>query len=200
MADPVNSDTLRQAMDAQDVTDNETRAGLAAIAMGESAMQGSTEQGYAHTNDARIHLVFGSRVDLPDATLDEIKADDRKFFDLVYGGPWGLTNLGNNPGTDDGYNFRGRGFIQLTGRANYQRYSTKIGHPEIMADPDLANTPNLAAALAVAYILDRYHGGGFQAMMNCVGNNTPDIAATKERYYAQFLASGEFNAVPPPDG
>jgi len=95
---------------------------------------------------------------------------------------------------DDGFNFRGRGFIQLTGRGNYARYAAKIGRPDLMDNPDLANDPETAARLAVAYILDRYHGGGFEAMMRSVGNNTPDIAATKERFFEQFMASGEFAA------
>src|SRR5690348_16907834 len=169
------ADALRAAMDAQHITDNETRAGLAAICMGESAMTGHVETGYAHTGNTRIRQIFGSRVaGLSDAQLDMIKADERSFFNLVYGGPWGMRNLGNTE-PDDGYNFRGRGFIQLTGRANYARYAAKTGHPEIIANPDLANNPGIAAALAVAYIVDRYHGGGFDAMLSAVGNNAPDI-------------------------
>lgn len=195
MADELSADLLRAAMDQQHVTDNDTRAGLAAIAMGESGMQGYTETGYAHTPNARIRLVFGSRVaNLSDDRLNALKAADRDFFDWVYGAQFDdITHLGNTQ-PDDGYNFRGRGFIQLTGRSNYTRYSGKIGHPEIVDSPDLANNPPLAAQLAVAYIVDRYHGGGFSQMMACVGNNTPDIAAKKQAYYDQFVASGEFAA------
>lgn len=197
MTGTIPADLLRQAMDAAHITDNPTRAGIAAVCMGESDMQGYTEEGYAHTRNARIREVFGSRVaGLSDADLDTAKADDRRFFNLVYGGEWGARNLGNTqPG--DGYEFRGRGLIQLTGRSNYERYSGRIGHPEIVENPDLANRPDLAALLAVAYIADRYKGGGFVRLVNSVGNNTPDVLAAKQNYYRHFLTDGTFDATPP---
>ena len=57
---------------------------------------------------------------------------------------------GNRKG--EGYKFRGRGAIQLTGRANYQAFANYIGRPDIMENPDLvANDPELAAASAAWY-------------------------------------------------
>jgi putative chitinase len=54
----------------------------------------------------------------------------------------GRTDLGNTqPG--DGPRYKGRGLIQLTGRANYQRYGDLlqidlVGHPELAGDPATA--------------------------------------------------------------
>lgn len=188
MTDP--ADILRAAMDAQKITDNETRAGIAAIAMGESAMTGYAEAGYAHTPNARIREIYPTRCGrLSDATLDQLKATDKTWFDFIYGG-----ELGNIPNTDDGYNFRGRGDCQITGRANYLSCGDACSHPEVVASPDLVSSdPTIGAAMTVAFIRLNYHGGGFAAMMRCVGNSTPDIVATKEKYFAQFTASGEFN-------
>lgn len=47
----------------------------------------------------------------------------------------GRTDLGNVlPG--DGYRFRGRGYIQLTGRDNYKEYAADVG-TDLVSDPDL---------------------------------------------------------------
>lgn len=56
----------------------------------------------------------------------------------------GRTELGNTV-TGDGYRFRGRGLIQLTGRTNYEKFGQYVGkdltngtQPDLVAQPDLA--------------------------------------------------------------
>ncbi|MFJ4347915.1 C1 family peptidase [Pseudomonas sp. NPDC089401] len=62
----------------------------------------------------------------------------------------GVSKLGNSqPG--DGARFRGRGYVQLTGRAAYQRWGQQLGL-DLTADPDLANAPEVAAALLALHI------------------------------------------------
>ena len=73
------------------------------------------------------------------------------FANLVY-----ATSNGNNqPG--DGYRFRGRGFIQLTGRDNYKSMSDKLldRSIDLVADPDRAAEPDIAARIAVAFWTNR---------------------------------------------
>jgi predicted chitinase len=61
----------------------------------------------------------------------------------------GRKDLGNvNPG--DGVRYKGRGYVQLTGRANYRTYGNKIG-VDLENNPDLAKRPDIAAAIAIAY-------------------------------------------------
>jgi putative chitinase len=61
----------------------------------------------------------------------------RLVFDIAYGG-----RMGNAPPpSDDGYNFRGRGLSQVTGREGYAKLAAKTGlplteHPELLSDPD----------------------------------------------------------------
>lgn len=62
-------------------------------------------------------------------------------------------SLGNtHPG--DGAKFRGRGFIQLTGRDNYRRYGERID-VDLEVDPAQANAPRIAAVLLALFIADR---------------------------------------------
>lgn len=190
------ADMLRQEMDRQHVTDNQLRAGIAAIAMGESGFQMKPELGYANTSDDRIRMIFGSRIAvLSNDELDRLKASDQDFFNFVYGGSWGKIKLGNTePG--DGYKFRGRGAFQITGRANYQRYGNMVGRPDILDNPDIADDPAVACAMAVAYMRYNYKGGGWEEMKRVVGNNIADIEATKNQLFEQYLQSGEFDPIP----
>jgi putative chitinase len=75
------------------------------------------------------------------AALYERKPE--KIANLVYGG-----RMGNGvEATGDGYKFRGRGFIQLTGRDNYVAFSKAINE-DLTMNPDLVATkyPLLSAA------------------------------------------------------
>jgi putative chitinase len=51
------------------------------------------------------------------------------------------SRMGNgNRNTGDGWRFRGRGYVQLTGRTNYKAFSDHIGDINIMVNPDLIAT------------------------------------------------------------
>jgi putative chitinase len=59
----------------------------------------------------------------------------RALADKVYNG-----RMGNRPGTNDGYDFRGRGGSQCTGRDGYERLAKTTGldvvnHPDMILDP-----------------------------------------------------------------
>jgi predicted chitinase len=65
----------------------------------------------------------------------------------------GRSDLGNTqPG--DGKRYKGRGYIQLTGRANYTHYGSKLG-VDLAGKPELAKRPDIAADVAVAYWNER---------------------------------------------
>lgn len=71
------------------------------------------------------------------------KADQEQLANTLYGGAWGLKNLGNTlPG--DGWLFRGRGLKQLTGRGNYTEYERASSYP-VTAYPDLLLDYKVAA-------------------------------------------------------
>ncbi len=62
-------------------------------------------------------------------------------------------DLGNQ-GRPDGDRYKGRGFIQLTGRDNYRRYGPAVAL-DLEADPDRANDPAIAAALLARFLKDK---------------------------------------------
>lgn len=70
--------------------------------------------------------------------------DDVRIGERVYGG-----RMGNGPeGTGDGYVFRGRGPIQITGRAMYRKASANVGPPDFEADPLRVQQPAFGALVA----------------------------------------------------
>lgn len=77
-----------------------------------------------------------------------------------YGGPSyftamyeGRSDLGNTqPG--DGARYHGRGYIQLTGRANYRAYGDKLGLP-LEDRPGLALRPRVGARVLAQYFKER---------------------------------------------
>lgn len=64
-------------------------------------------------------------------------------------------DLGNQ-GAPDGERFRGRGYVQLTGRFNYQRYGEHLGFGRRLIDePELASDPAVAGRLLAAFLKDK---------------------------------------------
>jgi peptidoglycan L-alanyl-D-glutamate endopeptidase CwlK len=78
-------------------------------------------------------------------------------FNTAPGGPDfglydGLASLGNTE-AGDGARFKGRGFVQLTGRANYQNFGKAIGlGNQLIENPELANDPETAGALLAGFL------------------------------------------------
>ena len=59
----------------------------------------------------------------------------QKIANRVY-----ANRMGNgDEASGDGYNYRGRGYIQLTGKDNYKAFATFIGE-DVVANPDLVAT------------------------------------------------------------
>jgi peptidoglycan L-alanyl-D-glutamate endopeptidase CwlK len=64
-------------------------------------------------------------------------------------------DLGNR-GAPDGNRFKGRGFVQLTGRANYTTFSAKLSMGTgLVEDPDKANDPTIASQLLALFLKDK---------------------------------------------
>ena len=71
----------------------------------------------------------------------------------VYGNRMGNREVG------DGYRFRGRGAIQLTGRYNYTRFSNAMSDPTILSNPDQLLRPTMAAMSACWFYVNHVPSG-----------------------------------------
>jgi Putative peptidoglycan binding domain len=64
-------------------------------------------------------------------------------------------SLGNR-GRPDGARFKGRGFVQLTGRDNYRVHGAAIGlGNQLITNPELANRPDIAAKLLASFLKNK---------------------------------------------
>ncbi|AXH70879.1 glycohydrolase [Vibrio phage BONAISHI] len=101
----------------------------------------------------RLRQVWPSRF-RSSATARKYAYNPEGLAAYVYNG-----RMGNRPGTDDGWRYRGSGFIQLTGRSNFEKYA-KITGTYIDVDPDtLRKDKHLALITAIAYFCHRRYKG-----------------------------------------
>ena len=100
------------------------------------------EESLNYTSAARIAAVWPSRFN--QVTAAAYVRNPRKLANKVYNG-----RMGNRPGSDDGFNFRGRGGSQVTGREGYEKLSAKTGL-DLINHPDLVNEPQYWLDCAVA--------------------------------------------------
>ncbi len=119
------------------------------------------------------------------------------YFESKYGYKTtkGLKELGNTR-AGDGYKFRGRGYVQLTGRAHYQKWTKRLQDQNFKingAVPDLVSNPELVATnkvLAAKILVEGMRDGLFIPANGGLANY---ISETKEDF------AGARNTVNPGD-
>ena len=162
---------------------------------------------------ARIREVWPSRFP-SNASAVPYVGEPELLANKVYGARMG--NLGGN----DGWIYRGRGFVQITGRDNYKRAGQILG-VDLLTFPELAEEPETAAAILYCGMREGWFTGKKLADYFRPGLIDPynarriinglDRAAEIAGYYRAFagaLATAGYtpkpaipviDAVPPPD-
>lgn len=141
---------LQGACKAYDITSPRRLAGFLSQIGHESAGFTRLTESLDYSVDAILSTFGRHRISEADARrLGRTRtqpANQEGIANLIYGGAWGLTNLGNvAPG--DGWRFIGRGLKQLTGRSNYTRCGKALGE-DFIAHPDRLLMPVNAALSA----------------------------------------------------
>lgn len=169
-------------------------------AWGESRFE-PTRENMTYTSAARIRSVWPSRFP-SDAAAKPYVRNPQGLANFVYGG---RADLGNRPGTDDGWRYRGGGLVQLTGRNHYLRLGI-ADTPERILEPELSATALVSGMTLGSFTgkkLADYFGKGkdrdFEAARAIVNG---DVRANGAKYgaYGRAFADALEAAGYPEDG
>ena len=142
----------------------------------------SVSENMNYSSVGRIREVFGrnrtatgARVnDYTDAQLAGLVNNPEALGNFMYG-----HRMGNE---GEGYRFRGRGFIQLTGRNNYAAASEAIfGDDRLVQNPDLAAQPDVASEVTAWFMKTNATRLGNQVGLDATGfmnQNQANLLAT----------------------
>ena len=139
-----NINILIDRMNKKGITSKYAQAAVLAIVKKESNFIPQNEN--LNYSASRLVQIFPSR--FPNLTTASIFANKPEAIaNKVYGGRFGN-------GLNEGFKYRGRGYNQITFKDTYKSIGNKIG-VDLVSNPDLLNTPIVAADAAIVYFLDR---------------------------------------------
>lgn len=130
---------------------------------------------------------FADSRGLPNELAKTIQRKPQQIANAVYGG-----RMGNgDEASGDGWKYRGRGLIQITGRDNYSRIGSAIGI-DLIISPVLAEELETAIRTACGYWslngLNQYADRGDFTKLTKIINGGFNGAAEREEYYKRALA------------
>lgn len=131
----VPATVFAQALDSvaqeYDITHPRAEAAFVAQLAVESALFKRLEESFNYKTADRVLFVFGSRCK---PVMDKILGHPEAMANFVY-----ANRLGNgNEASGDGWRYRGRGLIMLTGFDNYYHYSYHKKPDQLMTSPQAA--------------------------------------------------------------
>lgn len=137
-------DAILKAWEKYGDGDNRKLAYILATTNHESNFRPITEN-LIYTSAARIKQVWPSRFPTVESAKPYVKSA-QKLANFVYGGRMG------NDEKNDGWTYRGRGYVMLTGYANYEKFNKLIGE-SLSGFPELAQRPEYAARIIVVGLM-----------------------------------------------
>lgn len=170
-----NEESFLNGLVWEGITDPNQQANVMAQIKAESNFKPQEES--LNYSAKRLLEVFPSKFNnLADAQA-VVNAGQEAIGNRVYGG-----RMGNSP--TEGHQYRGRGYVQLTGKDNYQTYGDLIGK-DLIGNPDLANDPEVARDIAIAYFKQRDPDlNDIGSVTRAVGPANVEDAITERTEYA----------------
>lgn len=183
-----NLDLIKASLQKQGITDPKMIAATIGNVMKETGGKAVEENlNYGKTDNSRIRSIFGSRAaGKSDAELDDIKKDPSKMGEMMYGKDTKIGQSMGNTEPGDGFKYRGRGFIQLTGKSNYAAASKAVyGDDRLVKNPDMLNDPQVAADVS-AWFMKK----GQSAMAGKLGIDTGSMSQDQANQLATSVVAG----------
>lgn len=187
---------MRSAMAEAGITDPNEQAAFMAQMDHESAGFTQLEESLNYKPENFLAM-YGKRAGI--STVEEAQAilsrGPEATAEAMYGGAWGRKNLGNVE-QGDAARFTGRGYVQLTGRSNYEAAGKALGI-DLVGNPELAKDPATAAKIATWYwqsrsgLSEAAKRGDVSAVTKRINGGTNGLAdrqAKAEQYLAEARA------------
>ena len=150
-----NLELVRNAMKKQGFNnENYINATLGNVMKESGGKVISENLNYRTTSNDRIKSIFKSATaGKSDEEISAAKQNPQTFAEFVYGASTERGKAMGNTTPGDGWKYRGRGFIQLTGKNNYAAASKAIYKDNrLVENPDLVNNPEIAAEVTAWYM------------------------------------------------
>lgn len=148
-------DVMVRALNRAKIQDSNQRAMIWAQTYHESGGFKKTIESTAYRRETLL-TIFPSYFNT--SNVDQYVGDGGvKWPSRAYG-----NRMGNgDESSGDGYTYRGRGFIQLTGKANYLK-AGRAFNQDFVSYPDATREPNLSADIAIWYFQKGGRGTGYR--------------------------------------
>lgn len=147
-AGPIDQSFIKKLSESG-ITDTKSQANILAQIQAESGGKAKSES--LNYTPERLLKMFPKKFKNIEDAKSTVAGGEEAIGNRVYGGRMGNT-------ADEGYKYRGRGLIQLTGKDNYAKFGKMLGI-DLVGNPDLANDPDIAQQLAIAYFKEKQKAG-----------------------------------------
>lgn len=141
-----NLTLVAKELKAKGFNEQQIKASLGNVMKETGGISKSENLNYKNQSPEYIRSIFKSKTKgMSDEQINAIKKDPEKMADMMYGGKMGNTKPG------EGFKYRGRGLVQLTGKSGYEAAGKALGI-DLVNNPDLANDPAIAAKIAAWHL------------------------------------------------
>jgi putative chitinase len=145
-------------------------------------------EGLARTWPNRYAVDPGAKAPVPNAKALAIARNPTKIANATY-----ADRMGNGPeSSGDGWKYRGRGLMQITGKSNYAALSRSIGI-DLVANPDRLCEPEVAAISAAWFFaangcIDLAERHSFDSVVRVINGKAPSKSNHGPLRTSRYLA------------